>query len=385
MQILIVDDDPITLELLSDPLMALGYRVTMAHDGDEAWARIRQGGIDLVITDWMMPGLDGLQLCRRLRARPEGPYIYVILVTARTDDGDVVSALASGADEVLRKPVAPFELATRVESIDRLRELHKTLAAQNRELLEAQQFKNDWIHMIVHDLRTPLAVIQGSCEMIQYMPDRDHGDRLRTMVGECERVHGMLEQMLIAAKSEAGRLTPSLESVDPAAILDSAQAAAGPIAGNRGVQIAIRADLGGRPARIDRSLFRRAVDNLISNAIKYGASDSVVNVSAKWKGADLVVEVTDEGEGIDEKDRGRLFEKFSTLESSHDVRQIGLGLAFCRMVAESHGGTITHEPHEPRGSLFRLRFPAAGSEETQNPAGLATDGAVSAPGAGSSD
>jgi signal transduction histidine kinase len=355
--VLVVDHDPETRELLAEPLIALGYRVTTAQDEREAWARIDPGGIDLVITDWTLPGVDGVELCRRIRARGDDPYTYVILVTAKTDVGDVVSALASGADEVLRKPVAPFELATRIESIDRLRELHRKVAEQNRELLEAQQFKNDWIHMIVHDLRTPLAVIQGSCELIQMAPDRDHGKRLDTMIGECERVLGLLEQMLIAAKSEAGQLSPSLEDVDPAAILASARKAAGPIAEQRGIRIVIEAHLEGRCARLDRSLFRRAVDNLLSNAIKYGAADSVVTVTASWDTRNLVVDVADEGAGVPEKDRVRLFERFATLASTRDVPQIGLGLAFCRMVAESHGGTICCEPREPRGSIFRLRLP----------------------------
>ncbi len=115
MRILIADDDRTSSLLLGRTLERWGYDVIVAHDGAEAWAGIMGGEPPaLAIVDWMMPKLDGIELCRRIRATPPPAPVYVILLTARTERQDLVAGLEAGADDYLTKPFDPDELRARI-------------------------------------------------------------------------------------------------------------------------------------------------------------------------------------------------------------------------------------------------------------------------------
>ncbi len=368
MRILVVDDDPISRELLSEPLAGLGYQVFTASDGQEAWARTAHGNIDLIITDWMMPEMDGLELCRRVRQDTSRPYTYVILVSSRTEAHEVVQALQAGADEFIRKPISPFELAARVESMNRLRRLQADLEHRNRELEEAQKFKTEWIHMIVHDLRSPLAVMNGALEFMQVFPDRDNSKRLDAGVREARRVQAMLEQMLVTAKSDAGALRPAWETVDLSAFLSECIDANRDAAEPHGLRIVVECPEG-VSLRMDPSLMRRALDNLVSNAIKYGADGDSIFVACKLDGEHASLCVGDEGPGVDAEDVAGLFKSYSTFKSKRNVSQVGLGLSFCHLVARAHNGQIRYEPREPKGSTFRISWPGVREPTAVSPTG----------------
>ena len=127
MNILIADDDPVTLGLLSTHLDAWGHAVFQAIDGDDAWATIRSTPIDIVVSDWMMPGLDGLELCRRIREELESGYIYLILISAHNSTADIVRGLKSGVDDYLTKPIEMETLRARIEIGARIVNLERTL------------------------------------------------------------------------------------------------------------------------------------------------------------------------------------------------------------------------------------------------------------------
>lgn len=128
MRILLVDDEPISLEALRHVLTSEGYDVTLARDGEEAFARIREESFRLVITDWEMPALSGVELCRRIRAGDFPGYVYIILLTSYTQARDVVEGLSAGADDFIKKPFDPAELRVRVRAGERI------LALETREM-----------------------------------------------------------------------------------------------------------------------------------------------------------------------------------------------------------------------------------------------------------
>jgi adenylate cyclase len=132
--ILVADDEPANVEILSARLAAHGYAILTAADGEEALAAARAKGPDLVLLDINMPRLDGLEVCRRLKADPALPFVPVILVTARTDPGDIVAGLEAGGDEYLTKPVDGAALVARVKSMLRIKALHDEVQAQAAQL-----------------------------------------------------------------------------------------------------------------------------------------------------------------------------------------------------------------------------------------------------------
>jgi sigma-B regulation protein RsbU (phosphoserine phosphatase) len=134
---LLVDDDPILLALLTAFMESRGCQVQQAADGRDALDRLAGGGFNLVITDRNMPRMDGLALCRALRAQPSGSYVYCIMLTASDDEASLVAAMEAGVDDFLAKPLRPMELGARLRAAERVLALEAGLAARNRQLAEA--------------------------------------------------------------------------------------------------------------------------------------------------------------------------------------------------------------------------------------------------------
>ena len=138
MKVLIADDDPISLRLLESSLVQSGYEVVLTEDGAEAFKALNtMGGPKLAVLDWMMPGLDGVEVCRRLRSRAEVGYIYIVLLTVKRDREDLAAGFQAGADDYLIKPFDSVELRARISAGERLLNLQTALSSKVNELQEA--------------------------------------------------------------------------------------------------------------------------------------------------------------------------------------------------------------------------------------------------------
>jgi adenylate cyclase len=138
-RILVVDDNPANVDILRARLAAQGYEIVTATDGEVALTAVRQYLPDLILLDVMMPKLDGIEVCRRLRADPSLPFIPIVLVTAKSDSKDIVAALEAGGDEYLTKPVDHAALGARVKSMLRIKALQDTVQGQTAQLQEWNQ------------------------------------------------------------------------------------------------------------------------------------------------------------------------------------------------------------------------------------------------------
>ncbi len=134
MKVLIADDDAVARRVLQSTIGSLSHEVTVVEDGREAWACLREARYDVLITDWVMPHIDGLELCRRVRGRPNDAYTYVILVSARNATEDIVRGIMAGADDFLTKPCAGAELRARLHAAERVVKLERSLAGRLSEL-----------------------------------------------------------------------------------------------------------------------------------------------------------------------------------------------------------------------------------------------------------
>lgn len=141
MKILIADDDPITRRLLESSLAQPDHEIITTHDGQQAWETLQRMGAPppLLVLDWLMPGIDGLELCRRIRQTPELQLAYVILLTSRGHREDIVEGLEAGADDYVTKPFNPNELRARIRVGSRMMKLQRTLADRVKELEGALQ------------------------------------------------------------------------------------------------------------------------------------------------------------------------------------------------------------------------------------------------------
>ncbi|MBN9523315.1 response regulator [bacterium] len=138
MKILIADDDPVSRRLLQSYLQKWGYEVAVAINGAEAWRLFEQDEFPVVITDWVMPEMDGVELIRRIRASQRPNYVYTILLTARWQKEDLIEGMGAGADDFVNKPFLGEELRVRLRAGERIVNLERTLADQNRALRESR-------------------------------------------------------------------------------------------------------------------------------------------------------------------------------------------------------------------------------------------------------
>ncbi|MBI5534608.1 MAG: hybrid sensor histidine kinase/response regulator [Deltaproteobacteria bacterium] len=360
--LLIVDDDPTARQVAQAILSIDNYDFRQAVGGEAALDEIAKQEPDLVLLDVMMPGIDGFEVCHRIRSRPTRAYVPVMLLTALDSATDLARGLNAGADDFISKPAPRIELRARVRSLLRIRRQHLELVEQGSRLELWAKQREDLVRMVVHDLRSPVTAIQlGASTLLG--PEHKIGPAVRRDLEmireEARRVGRYLEEMLLLARQEEGKLSLSFETVDLTPITQETLASLRHVAGARGVRL--KEVLPQAPAEVhgDPALLRRVVDNLVTNAIKFSPANGTVEVHIARHKDHAVLEVLDEGPGVPEQARSRIFEKYEIVKVREaGGPQTGLGLAFCRMVVEAHGGTVSCHGRKGPGSRFIVTLPA---------------------------
>ena len=168
MKILIAEDDPTFRHLLEETLARWGYEVNAARDGNEAWQALRGGAPPrLAILDWLMPGMDGLELCRKVRKEVQEPYTYIILLTSQQRDEDLVAGMEAGADDYITKPLKSGELRVRLNAGRRIVELQNELAVHAADLETANRDLESFTYTVSNDLLKSLLSIGDYARAIQ--------------------------------------------------------------------------------------------------------------------------------------------------------------------------------------------------------------------------
>ena len=363
--LLIVDDDPTARQVAQAILSAENYQFRHASGGEEALDEVNASEPDLVLLDVMMPGIDGFEVCRRIRKLKTRAYLPIMMLTALDSSQDLARGLNAGANDFISKPVPRVELRARVRSLLRIRRQHLELVEQAAQLETLSKQREDLVRMLVHDLRSPVTAIQLAASAILAKEKRfDPETRadLHIIKAESRRVGNSLEEMLLLARQEEGRLSLSFDRVALEQIAHESVKSLAPVAKARSVKLREVWDTD-VPMNVlgDAALLRRVADNLVTNAIKFSPGGATVVVHVGVEGPKVILEVLDEGPGVPEEARARIFEKYEIVKMrAAGGPQTGLGLPFCRMVVDKHGGAITCLPREPKGSRFHVSLPAAG-------------------------
>jgi two-component system sensor histidine kinase/response regulator len=373
--ILVVDDNFQNREVAEGHLVGAGYLAIQAESGEQALALLQSRRPDLILLDVLMPGLDGFETCRRIRALPDGAGIPVLFLTALGDLGTHKAALDSGADDFLTKPINRTELLIRVRSLLRIKELsdeqtsHLAVISEQRDaLVEAQRQKEELTALIVHDLKNPLSSILSNVQYAlgQESLGADERDSMRDVLRASQSMVRMVMNLLDISRSEDGALVPHVSEFELPALLGEVCSEMQRRIEDKDQTVALTVAPDVRFMTADRDLVRRIIENLIDNAYKYGPRRATIKIEAallprgSGDAADTVeLRVRDEGEGIPMSFRQKIFEKYARVEgrSAHEVRNShGLGLVFCRRAVEVHGGEIWVEENEARGSCFCVRL-----------------------------
>ncbi|GJM41535.1 MAG: hybrid sensor histidine kinase/response regulator [Ardenticatenaceae bacterium] len=358
-KILIVDDEPYARQAIEMLLMKESYELFFAEDAHEALAQLDDEIPDVILSDVMMPNMDGFELCQRIKRNPKWNHVPIILVTALDSKQDLARGLEAGADDFLHKPINGLELRARVRSMLRIKLRHDELQA-------ALQMRQDLANMIVHDIRSPLSTILIYCDLMEAELD-GNVQTLDTIRGEANRLSSFLTDMLMMAKMEHGRLMLSQSQVDVNELATAVCDSYAPMARLKEVDLALDLPDETKKILLDANLWRRVLDNLVSNAVKFSPTKGNITLRVRYDGPGVAssngssphlnLQVIDEGPGIAPEHYETIFDKFQIVATGRrDVKQVGLGLAFCKMVVEAHNGRISVQANKPRGSVFTVEL-----------------------------
>jgi signal transduction histidine kinase len=256
------------------------------------------------------------------------------------------------------------ELATSAMTEVELRLTAQQLQESYQKLQAVEALRDDLTHMIVHDLRTPLTSLLSGVQMIELVGEltEDQHEILGISVDGGNILLGMINDLLDVSKMESGTLSLEYTPVCATRLLGSAQRQVQALATAQGLTLTSEVAPETPVFQADEDKLVRTLVNLLSNAIKFTPEGGGINISVRLAKdeQDIVFSISDTGEGIPEDELGYIFDKFGQVESRKSGRKMstGLGLTFCKMVVEAHGGCIWVESEVGRGSTFFFRLPA---------------------------
>lgn len=369
--VLLVDDTPANLRLLAGMLKEHGYKARPVPSGALALKAARNQPPDLILLDVNMPEMNGYEVCAALKEEPQLADIPVIFISALNETVDKVRAFEVGGVDYITKPFQFAEVEARVATHLQLRSLQRQLQQRNRQLedscdrmRELERMREGLTHMVVHDIRNLLTILDvcvGGLSTELRVRDDTVGIYLERASVTCAELIEMVSSMLDVARLEEDRLPLHPKPVDLAAMAQSV------VDRHKLIDDAIHLSIGPSEAlplvSCDVGIIERVLSNLLVNAIKFTSADGRVTVGLRRRVRDVQITVTDTGCGIPEAYHERIFEKFGQvgLRDEHRKYSTGLGLTFCKLAVEAHGGTIGIDSKPGAGSAFWFRLPLDGA------------------------
>jgi two-component system sensor histidine kinase/response regulator len=381
--VLVVDNDPLSLQIIAKALIEAGYHVTQASTPPDGVHQAQEEQPSLIIANIAMPHIDSTGLVEALKQ--SAPEASLIAMTDYGAEQLAANALKRGVEEYLIRPVHPLEIVAaaadvleRADLRRRNRELTEALRQRqaeleqrnveleevNARLREADMWKESLSHMIIHDLKNPLGVIQGTMIFLKGTIGDDLNEQqsqlLESAMISADRALKLVSAILDVNRLEEGRMPLSLQSIPPEkafrACLDEAQ----PLLAMHNLTATMIVPAGLPHVRADYSSLIRIIANLIDNAIKFTPSGGKITLSAHRVPSGVQFSITDTGHGIPPEQHERIFEKFAQagIRAEGQRAGVGLGLTFCKLAVEAQHGRIWVESDQGIGATFHFILPA---------------------------
>ena len=357
--ILVVDDEPVNLAAL-DQILSPGYALVFANNGVEALAAARKHNPALILLDIQMPGPDGYEVCRTLKQDEGLAHIPVIFLSAFNDAPSKVLAFEAGGSDYVPKPFSADEVLARIKTHLKVLSAERQLRESYDRLKGMEALRDNLVHMMVHDLRSPLMAMTVSLEVLELESGALLPSGSLAILGQARKATRRMAQMVTTVldlnKLEAGQMSLKLQSCDLAGLLQEVVDSHRELAGTRRLALEVPAPVS---AQADRDLLFRVFQNLISNAIKFTPEGKGIRIQAEEAGGWINVRFIDQGPGILPQDRDRIFDKYGQVEGKGQAgwASTGLGLPFCKLAVEAHQGTLGVESAPGEGSCFLVRLP----------------------------
>jgi two-component system, sensor histidine kinase len=364
--ILNVDDNEKGRYLVTRQLRHAGFHVVEAATGQEALDKVSTERPDLVLLDVKLPDIHGFEVCRRIRSNPKTASTTVIHLSAHVmDSSDKVRGLEGGADAYLTEPIESSELVATIRSMLRIREaedrakkLSQELKAKVQELEQQRAIQERFVSTLSHDLRGPLTAARGVAELLQLqIPANDpKAAKLQRVIKSVDRANDMISNLLDANQLRAGGKLPlDVSECDLNLIVRESVEELEMLHGKR---FSLKLPEACQGFWSGQAL-RRVLDNLLSNALKYGDQEAPIAIAVESDSLFVRLKVCNRGSVIPESELFRLFEAYRRSESARASGSPGwgLGLSLVRGIAIAHGGNVSVESSEEKGTVFTVEVP----------------------------
>jgi len=414
--ILVVEDSPTQAMILSKQLQEKGVQTKVVKNGKEALSSLEAHLPTLIISDIMMPEINGFDLCKKIRAAPKTKALPIILYTALYDPHDVLNAIACGANYFLTKPSRPELILSFIEdflcSKSQTEEIHninfsfagetcsvsadlnkvatlllstygnameknKALELAQRELKEKNiqlklfnDQKNTFLGMAAHDLRNPLAVIKGFCELLEEdltgKVEQDQLEMIQTMHHSTRHMLQIVNELLDVSAIESGKLKLDFTETNLKELFEKNITLNRNLAEKKEIKIQLEVDGQIPLITCDGKKIEQVLTNFITNAIKYSHPKTTITVNLSVQNDFFQFSVSDQGQGIPKKEQDKLFKTFSktTVRTTAGETSTGLGLAIIKKIIAAHDGEISFESEEGKGSTFFAKIPIKPPKDT---------------------
>jgi signal transduction histidine kinase len=363
--ILVVEDDAALRDGMSDTLNSEGYETIQAGDGREGLDVLQRVRPDLIISDIMMPEMDGYSFHRAVASNPQTATIPFIFLTAKSDQADVLKGLRVGVDAYLTKPFDLDRLLAHVQN-----KLHRFAVIREQAMGQLEELQHQIVNMFSHELRTPLTYIMGYTDLLVGSSSSISPDEMEVFVRGLQAGTGRLNKMVdrILTLVHLGTRVYDKEfeeysvvGADMADLVAYAAEGCQPLADKKGLELRIEIADSLPAVRQLETLLSQALICLVENAIKFsGSPDHPVIIRAYPARGRIHIDVIDEGIGIAPEDQERIFEPFVQIDRArYEQAGVGIGLAIARGLARVHGGDVVVESKLGEGSKFTMWLPAA--------------------------
>lgn len=354
-RVLVADDQPANIQVVGNMLGRLGYDIVPASDGATVLKRLALQVPDLILLDVLMPGMDGVEVCRRIRQNPEWNDIPIIFLSAADDKDLIVRALEAGGVDYVTKPFNHAEMLTRVRT-------HLALKAARDRLKQLAEDKDELIGILAHDMKNHLGGIQMSAGLLRdrmaAQPDQKQRQLSDNIWHSASRLLSFVKEFLANSAADHGivlRLQPIDLGQAVARTVQDYQEAAGRKA------LELRTVLPAEPAIVsaDRGALRQVLDNLLSNAIKFSPSGKQITASVRLVEDFIECAVQDQGPGFKPEDETGMFRRYRRLSArpTGGEPSTGLGLSIVKKLVQNMQGEMICESSPGRGATFIVRLP----------------------------
>ena len=330
MKILAVDDDRLNLTLMTEILDG-EYDLITARSGEEALEVASRLQPDLILLDIMMPGIDGYEVCRRIRANPELRHVKIILLSAKALTKERLEGYEVGTDDYVTKPFNEDELLAKVRVFLRLKSVE-----------EMDRMKSQLLSLVAHEIRTPLTGIIPAAEML--LAEEDMKEAERRMWGEMvlqnsHRLLALAEKGMLLCQFSAGAVRLNLEPLDLADLAKTVVQEMDAAARERRITVNV-----GAPAAVmvngEREYLKMVLESVLDNAIKFSPEQSEVRIDVRERESGAIFSITNSGPGIEPEETDEVFDAFSARRVDQQIVGSDMSMALARAIMRAHGGDL---------------------------------------------